>query len=249
MDIQGKVAVVTGATGGLGQVICHALAKQGASVVIGYHSSQTEAEKLLRQLQPVSKGHIIAHAPVTESDALYALADHVEVVFGQCDILVNCAGMTRFVEHSRLDMLDDELIDAILKTNIRGPIAVCRAFQKLLNQSEAAIILNISSIAAKTAMGSNIAYCASKAALDNLTVSLARALAPNIRVMSIAPGLTDTDFVKALDQNWRDQQQQLTPLGRLAEPEEIAQAVVAAIRHLTFSTGMVIPVDGGRPIF
>ncbi|MBJ9417869.1 SDR family oxidoreductase [Acinetobacter baumannii] len=248
MDIKGKVAVVTGATGGLGKIICKKLAENGANVVIGYNSSRAEAEKLIKQLHSVHLGHLVAEAPVTQSQKLYKLAEKVEQIFGRCDILINCAGITRFVEHSHLDELDDDLIDSILATNIRGPIAMTRAFQNLLNKSEEAIILNISSIAAKTAMGSNIAYCASKAALDNLTISLARALAPKIRVISVAPGLTDTDFVKALDQDWKNIQQQSTPLGRLAYPEEIAQAVIVAITHLTFTTGTVIPVDGGRPI-
>lgn len=249
MDIYGKVAVVTGATGGLGKVICQTLASNGANVVVGYNSSKSEAEKLIEQLHPVQGGHIAAQAPVTQSHQLHLLAEKVDAIFGRCDILINCAGITRYVAHADLDGLDDDLIDSILTTNIRGPIAMTRAFHPLLEKSEDAIIINISSIAAKTAMGSNIAYCASKAALDNLTVSLARAFAPKIRVISIAPGLTDTDFVKALDQNWRDLQQQSTPLGRLAYPEEVAQAVVAVIRHLTFTTGTVIPVDGGRPIY
>jgi len=97
-------------------------------------------------------------------------------------------------------------------------------------------------------MGSNIAYCASKAAVDNLTQSLARALAPQIRVVSVAPGLADTEFVQGLDSAWRDEQATRTPLGRLAMPEEVAAAVLALATHLTFTTGTVIPVDGGRPL-
>jgi len=108
--------------------------------------------------------------------------------------------------------------------------------------------VNVSSIAAVTAMGSNIAYCASKAAVDNMTKSLARALAPGIRVVSVSPGLSDTEFVKQMDQSWRDEQSQRTPLKRLALPEEVAAAVVAAVAYLTFTTGAVIPVDGGRPL-
>ncbi|MNR52112.1 3-oxoacyl-[acyl-carrier-protein] reductase FabG [compost metagenome] len=97
-------------------------------------------------------------------------------------------------------------------------------------------------------MGSNVAYCASQAALDNMTKSLARALAPAIRVVSVSPGLADTDFVKQMDRSWRDEQAGRTPLRRLAEPQEVADAVVALASHLTFTTGAVIPVDGGRPL-
>ena len=91
-------------------------------------------------------------------------------------------------------------------------------------------------------------YCASKAALDNLTLSLARALAPAIRVMSVAPGLVDTAFVQGLDVSWRNEQAARTPLGRLATPEEIGLAVLTASVGLPYSTGIVIPVDGGRPL-
>eukprot|EP00004_Rigifila_ramosa_P010576 TRINITY_DN22482_c0_g1_i1.p2 TRINITY_DN22482_c0_g1~~TRINITY_DN22482_c0_g1_i1.p2 ORF type:complete len:112 (-),score=20.09 TRINITY_DN22482_c0_g1_i1:11-307(-) len=97
-------------------------------------------------------------------------------------------------------------------------------------------------------MGSNVMYCASKAAVDNMTKSLARALAPAIRVASVSPGLSDTEFVKSMDRDWRDQQAERTPLRRLADPREVALAVVALATHLTFTTGAIIPVDGGRPL-
>jgi 3-oxoacyl-[acyl-carrier protein] reductase len=111
------------------------------------------------------------------------------------------------------------------------------------------VVINISSIAARTAMGSNIMYCASKAALDNMTQSLARALAPAVRVISVAPGLVDTEFVKSLDPQWRDAQAERTPLGRLAAPEDVAAAVVVAVRDLKFTTGCILSVDGGRPLY
>jgi len=97
-------------------------------------------------------------------------------------------------------------------------------------------------------MGSNVMYCASKAALDNITKSLARALAPAVRVVSVSPGLVDTEFVRSLDPAWRDEQEARTPLGRLAAPKEVGAAVVAVVRDLTFTSGSVIAVDGGRPL-
>lgn len=248
MKLVGRVALVTGATGSLGQYICQALAAQGASVVAGYNRSAQAAEDLLSTLPEVAHGHLACAAPVTDSQALQLLAEQIKNRFGRCDIVVNCAGTTRFVAHANLSGLDDELIDSILTTNIRGPIAVVRALQPLLEQSDDGLIINITSIAGKTAMGSNIAYCASKAALDNLTISLARALAPKIRVVSVAPGLSDTEFVKGLDQDWRNEQASATPLGRLAMPQEVAAAVIAVATQLTFTTGAIIPVDGGRPI-
>jgi len=185
---------------------------------------------------------------MTDSAILGELAAEVDRRYGRCDILVNCAGTTRFVPHDRLDELDDALIDEILATNVRGPFATVRALHSLLRRSGDALVVNISSIAATTAMGSNIMYCASKAALDNMTKSLARALAPEVRVVSVSPGLVGTEFVRKMDQAWRDEQTARTPLRRLATPQEIARAVVAMATSLTFATGAIIPIDGGRPL-
>jgi 3-oxoacyl-[acyl-carrier protein] reductase len=249
-SLAGRVAVVTGGAGGLGQAICEALAAEGASVIVGYHSSSQAAQALADAL-PRSGSltrHAALQATVTDSANLAELACRVKSGWDRCDILVNCAGTTRFVPHADLNALDDALIDQVLSTNVRGPLAAVRAFKPLLASSGAGLVVNISSIAAVTAMGSNIAYCASKAALNNMTMSLARALAPDIRVLSISPGLSDTEFVKQMDQDWRDEQAARTPLKRLALPQEIAAAVVAVATHLTFTTGVVIPVDGGRPL-
>jgi len=251
-SLQGRVAVVTGGAGGLGGAICQALAAAGCAVVVGYNSSEGPARELADRLPPAALPHAALKAPVTDGAALSALAAEVRSRYGRCDILVNCAGTTRFVAHADLDGLDDALFDQILATNVRGPFAAVRALKPLLaakrDDGATGLVVNISSIAAVTAMGSNVAYCASKAAVDNMTKSLARALAPEVRVLSVSPGLSDTEFVKALDVAWRDEQAARTPLRRLALPEEVAATVVAAATHLTFTTGAVLPVDGGRPL-
>lgn len=259
LALNGKVALVTGGAGGIGAAICAELAAQGATVVVGYHTSADKAVTLAANLPVHAPGaaplvapdvapHVALHAPVTDSAAMTALGGEIERRFGRCDILVNCAGTTSFVPHADLDALDDGLIDRILATNIRGPFAAVRALRGLLAANGDGLVVNVSSIAAVTAMGSNVMYCASKAAVDNMTKSLARALAPAIRVASVAPGLSDTDFVKSMDRRWRDEQAARTPLSRLADPREVALAVVALATHLTFTTGAVIPVDGGRPL-
>jgi 3-oxoacyl-[acyl-carrier protein] reductase len=243
------VALVTGAAGGLGEAIVRALAAAGFTLGLGYHRSASAAERL-RQDRP-GADHFALAAPVTDSAALTAMAAAIEARCGRCDVLVNCAGTTRFVAHADLEGLDDALFDSIFAVNVRGAFAAVRALRSLLERSElpgGGVVVNISSIASVIAMGSNVAYCASKAALDNMTRSLARALAPRIRVLAVAPGLVDTDFVKSLDQAWRDEQAARTPLRRLAQPQEIAAAVVAAVTQLTFTTGSIIAVDGGRPL-
>jgi len=243
------VAVITGGAGGIGVAICEALAEAGFSVVVGFHRSGDAASALAARLP--GTGHAALPAPVTDSAGLASLAEQLRARYGRADVLINCAGTTRFVAHADLDALDDALADQILATNVRGPFAAVRALLPLLKHSDlrgGAVVVNISSIAAVTAMGSNVMYCASKAALDNMSRSLARALAPAVRVLSVSPGLVDTEFVKSMDARWRDEQAARTPLGRLAAPAEVGRAVLAAVRDMTFSTGGVIAVDGGRPL-
>jgi 3-oxoacyl-[acyl-carrier protein] reductase len=243
------VALITGGTGGLGAAICAGLANAGFRMAIGYHRSAAAAAKLAASL--AGGGHFAVAAPVTDSGALKAMAAEIQQRCGRCDVLINAAGTTHFVPHADLDGLDDALFDTIFAVNVRGAFAAVRALEPLLACSTLAgggVVVNISSIAAVIAIGSNVAYCASKAALDNMTCSLARALAPRIRVVSVSPGLVDTEFVKSLDQSWRDEQAARTPLRRLALPAEVARAVVAAVTQLTFTTGAIIAVDGGRPL-
>jgi 3-oxoacyl-[acyl-carrier protein] reductase len=244
-SLDGKVALVTGATGGIGSQIVRRFAEEGASVIIGYNRSAHAADDLRASLG--GGKHLAGEAAVTDSNCLVRLANQIDATFGRLDILVNCAGVTRFVPHPDLDSLDDALVDRIFAVNVRGVIASTRAMRHLLDRS-GGLVVNISSIAGVTAMGSNIAYCASKAAVDNLTKSLARALAPKIRVVSVSPGLVDTEFVKGLDASWRDMQASRTPLGRLGTPDDVADAVLAVATHLLFATGIVMPVDGGRPL-
>lgn len=249
-SLVGRVALVTGGAGGLGRAICEALAAAGASVAVGYHRSADAARALASTLPCTVAGqrHAALTTPVTDSAALAQTADALHAQWGRCDLVVNCAGTTRFVPHGELNALDDALFDEILATNVRGPFAVVRALLPLLRASGQGLVVNVSSIAAITAMGSNVAYCASKAALDNMTRSLARALAPDVRVLSVSPGLSDTDFVQSMDRQWRDEQAARTPMRRLALPDEVGRAVLACATHLSFTTGVAIPVDGGRPL-
>ncbi len=182
------VAVVTGGAGSMGTVICGALAREGMRVVVGYNRSAEKAKALAASLP--GEGHAALAAPVTDSAALAALAAEIAKRYGVCDVLVNCAGVTRFVPHGDLDALDDALIENILATNVRGPFATVRALRPLLDKSKlpgGAVIINISSIAAVTAMGSNVIYCASKAAVDNYDqVARARARAAHSRRLHLA---------------------------------------------------------------
>lgn len=249
LPLGGRVAVVIGATGGIGAPVCRRLASVGASVVAGYRRDAVAATALASSLPSLEGNrHSAVQVDVTNPEALQRFAYEIDSRYGRVDMLVNSAGTTRFVPHEDLDSLNDQLIDEIFRTNWRGPFATIRALKPLLLKSGDALVVNISSIAGVTGMGSNVAYCASKAALNAMTLSLARALAPTVRVVSVSPGVVETRFIQALDQTWLKEQERRTPLGRLASPEEVADAVLAAATALRYSTGCIIPVDGGRPL-
>lgn len=277
MKLNGKIALVTGGAGGIGSAICQKLAEEGASVIITYNSNAEKAEKLLTDLNqsstpnPQSKilrggNHSIFHAPTTDAEKLKSLAHFIKEQYGKLDILVNNAGITTPVPHHDLEGLSDEWIDKIMQTNVRGTFAMIRACKELLEISDSkfqisedprnpkpetrnpSLVVNISSVAAITGIGSNVAYCASKAAADSMTRSLARALAPKIRVVSVSPGWVLGEYAKSFDPAYIKLQEDLTPLSRLATPEDVANTVYAVATYLTFTTGSIIPVDGGRPL-
>ena len=244
--LTGQVALVTGGGGGIGSVICRGLAAAGATLVITCRQNLARAESLAAELP--GSGHLVARALVEDSVALARLAQRIQAGPGRLDLLVNNAGITRAVPHSELDALDDALIDDIFRVNVRGAIATVRAMRPLLAADGGGLVVNISSVAGRTALGSNIAYCASKAALDNVTMSLARALAPQIRVVSVSPGWVEGEYAQRMPPALIQEQRDKTPLGRIASAEDVADAVLALATQLRFTTGAVIPVDGGRPL-
>ena len=245
-NLRGQVALVTGGGGGIGSAICRRLADAGAQLVITYNSDQGKARATANAL--AGGNHLVIGCPVDSSEAQAALAHAVAEKYGRLDILVNNAGISQAVAHEDLAGLDDELIDRIFRVNWRGAFASIRALTPLLQADDGGVIINISSIAGRTGVGSNVAYCASKAAMDVMTKSLARALAPRIRVLSVSPGWVDGDYARRMPQALVAEQKAKTPLGGIATADNVAEAVYAAVAHLRFSTGDIIPVDGGRPL-
>lgn len=244
--LAGKVALVTGGGGGIGSAICRRLATAGMFVVITYSRSKDKAEAVAAELD--GDNHLVMQTPVDDSAAQAQLAQAIADKYGTLDILVNNAGISKAVPHDDLDNLTDDLIDDIFRVNVRGALASVRAMKPLLMNDDGGLIVNISSIAARTAVGSNVAYCASKAAMDNITMSLARALAPTIRVVSVSPGWVNGEYAQRMPPEMIQEQRDLTPLGRIAEAEDVAEAIYALATQLTFTTGAIIPVDGGRPL-
>jgi 3-oxoacyl-[acyl-carrier protein] reductase len=249
-----RLVLVTGGAGEIGSAICRKFVENGFDVIATYNSNPAKAEKLLAELNQLPgtnnqfPNHSIFHAPTTDSGKVAALKQFVQEKYGKLDVLVNNAGITTPVPHHDLDGLSDEWIDKIMQTNFRGGFAMVRAFKDLLMKSEedSAVVVNISSIAGIYGIGSNVAYCASKAAVDSMTRSLARALAPKIRVVSVSPGFVEGEYTKNFDPAFLKNQMDNTPLERFANGSDVANAVFAVATQLNFSTGNIITVDGGR---
>lgn len=239
-------ALVVGGSGGIGSAIVRRLAEDGLRVRVGYTSGAERALAVVASLP--GDGHEALHVDVTDRVSLDAAAMRISELDGSLDVLVNAAGVTRHVAHDDLDALDDELIDRIFAVNWRGAFATVRALRPVLERADGAVVVNVSSVAATTGIGSNVAYCASKAALDSMTRSLARALAPRLRVVSVAPGWVEGEYAASAPQGYLDDQRAQTPLGRLARGADVAAAVSAIVHDLVLTTGAVVPVDGGRTL-
>jgi 3-oxoacyl-[acyl-carrier protein] reductase len=243
-SLAGKVAVVTGGSSGIGAASVRLLAGAGARVVVGYNKGTDRAASLIAELP--GSGHQAMYLPMENTAEIRKVAAAVEQAFGRADILVNSAGFTRMVPHSDLEALDDDLIDAVLTANVRGPFATIRAFVPLLRATGNGVIVNISSGAAESGTGSSIIYGASKAALNTMSMALARVLGPEIRVIVVAPGMVHTGFVPGRTEEMMAKAALATPLKRAIEAHDVALAVMASITHLTHTTGSIVPVDAGR---
>jgi len=242
--LTGKVVVVTGASSGIGAATARLFAEAGARVVVGYNQGVDRANTVLAALK--GSGHMATHLPLENTGRIRDVAAEVKDRYGRCDVLVNSAGFTRMVAHHDLDALDDDLIDRVLTANVRGPFATIRAFVPLLKASGDGVIVNISSGAAQSGTGSSIIYGASKAALNTMSMALARVLGPEIRVIVVAPGMVHTGFVPGRTEEMMAKAAAATPLKRAIEAEDVALAVIGCVTHLTHTTGSIISVDAGR---
>jgi 3-oxoacyl-[acyl-carrier protein] reductase len=242
--LDGDIVVITGGTGAIGSAAAQRVARLGARVVLLGRRSTDEAEPVLKTLPGV--GHLAVQASVTDSASLTAAAETVRRQLGNTSVLINCAGFTKAVPLADLDGLTDELIDDVFATNFRGTFAAIRAFAPQLKASGDGTIVNVSSIAAFTGIGSNLAYAASKAASDALSKALAKTLAPQVRVLSVSPGVVDTGFVPGRDASFNDKVGATIPLKRVGTAEDVASAIVACCTSLRYATGSIIIADGGR---
>jgi 3-oxoacyl-[acyl-carrier protein] reductase len=242
--LQGQVALVTGGGTGIGRGISLAFAREGARVAINYQKSQDKAEDTARQIRSAGGQALVLQGDVRAEADCRRLVESTVREWGRLDVLVNNAGWTRPVPHHDLAALTDEIWRTVLDTNLMGAWYCVKHAAPVMQGQGRGVIINVTSVAAFSGKGSSMAYAASKAGLESLTRSLARALGPTIRVNAIAPGLVETDFVgwpKSVFEAGRHEV--TTP--ELPTPEDCGEAALFLAAEARATTGTTILVDGG----
>lgn len=247
MELKGTVALVTGGNGGLGQRICHALAREGVNIAVMYAQSRDQAEEVARDLTSRYQINAAAFAcDITDGAAIKALVEAVTKRFGRLDILVNDAAYNKSVRYQDLDGLTDEIWDRILAVNLTGPMRLIKAVAPVMKAQGQGRIVNISSVAGLTPTGSSIAYAVAKAGLNHLTHCMAVALAPETLVNCVAPGLLEgTRATANLLPDHIERSAAGAVLKKVADKDDCADMVVTMCRTNTM-TGQTTVIDSGR---
>jgi 3-oxoacyl-[acyl-carrier protein] reductase len=250
MQEKGKVALITGGGTGIGRASTLALARQGIQVAINYSKSSKEAQETEQEAKKLEVSAMTVQADVSKDKEVQAMVKKVMDTWGRIDMLINCAGWSQRLPFADLEALTDEIWDKNLGINLKGVFYSSRAVAPIMKKQGQGTIVTIASVAGITGVGSSMAYAASKAAVISLTKSLARALAPEIRVNAIAPGLVETRWIEAWSDvnDIRQQTLQTTPLKKISTPEDIADAVCFLATGAKMVTGEIIVVDGGKII-
>lgn len=242
-----KVAIVTGSSSGIGEATARLLAKRGWAVVINYSKSKAAAEKIAKECGDA----IAVKADVADDAQCRALVKAAIDKWGRLDALVNNAGSTKFVAHNDLDGLSSDDFLGIYATNVVAPFQMCRAAAPELKKAKGAVV-NVSSLASFLGTGSCMAYAASKGALNTMSFSMARVLAPEVRVNVLAPGFVDTPWLAT---GYGDRYPKIkaayegiAPLGSVAKPEDVADAIAWLVEGASQVTGQVLYVDGGTHV-
>jgi 3-oxoacyl-[acyl-carrier protein] reductase len=247
LDLNGKVALVTGGGTGVGRAIILRLARLGAAVAVNYSKSKDEADATAKEAQGYGVRALAIQADVADESQVQRMVDQVTQRLGPVEILVNNAAFTRFTDLSDLRALSQEDWNRTFAVNVNGTLYCTRAVVPSMKAKGWGRVVNVSSVAAFTGGGSSIAYCASKAAILSLTRSFAKVLGPEITVNAVAPGLIETRWVasmKRLDE-FRESWKKDSALGKVLTPDDVAEAAVSLIANMSLVTGQTIIVDGG----
>ncbi|MBM3983761.1 MAG: SDR family oxidoreductase [Planctomycetes bacterium] len=244
MSTSRKVALVTGSATGAGRACAVRFAKLGFAVVVNYSKSEADAHETVRLVEAEGAPALLCKANVAVEAEVRAMVEAARAAFGRLDVLVNNAGTTHFVAHTDLDGLTDQVWEDIFGVNVMGTFYCTRAALPLLKAVKGNVV-NVTSVAGLTGQGSSIPYCASKAALNCMTQSLARAFGPDVRVNAVAPGPINTRWLAGREAHIAKFLEQ-APLGRAADPDDVADVVLYLATGTTLTTGQVLVVDGGR---
>jgi 3-oxoacyl-[acyl-carrier protein] reductase len=243
MNLEGKVALVTGASRGIGRAVALRLAEKGADLVVTATSLE-RAQKTADEIVAMGRKSLAVKVDVSETPDVEALYAKVNEVFGRLDILVNNAGITR---DGLLMRMKDADWDAVLDTNLKGAFACTREAVKLMGKAKGGSIVNISSVVGEMGNAGQANYCASKAGLIGFTKAVAREYAKrNITVNAVTPGFIETDMTDALSASVKEEMLKQIPAGRFGKPEDIANAVLFLVSGMgAYITGHVLSVNGG----
>ncbi|MEK3883215.1 SDR family NAD(P)-dependent oxidoreductase [Paenibacillus sp. PL2-23] len=246
MDVKNKVALVTGGGTGIGRATSIALAKRGAIVAVNYSRSQVEAEETVQQILNAGGRAIAMQGDVSREEQMRFMVQLLVQAYGTVDLLVNNASITSHIPIEDLKSISGDMWDTLFDVNVKGMFYCARAVAPYMKENRQGAIVNLGSIAGLTGLGSSLPYAVSKAAVHGLTKSLARALAPYIRVNCIVPGAVATRWWAGKE----EQMKQLAPrllLRRIAEAEDIAQMICATLEQESM-TGQIITVDSGQTL-
>lgn len=242
--MQTKAALITGSATGVGRACAVRFARLGFAVVVNYSKSEADAHETADLARACGVPVLVYKATVGDDGQVREMVARARAEFGGLDVLVNNAGTTHFVDHADLDGLSDAVWDDIFQVNVKGAFYCTRAAMPLLKARKGSVV-NVTSVAGLTGQGSSIPYCASKAALNCMTQSLARAFGPDVRVNAVAPGPIKTRWLAGREAHV-EKFLELAPLKRAADPDDIADAVIYLATGTTLTTGQVLVVDGGR---
>ncbi|MEK4350112.1 SDR family NAD(P)-dependent oxidoreductase [Paenibacillus sp. FSL R5-0475] len=246
MDLNNKVALVTGGGTGIGKAVSLELARRGALVAVNYSRSEAEANETVNTIMNQGGQAIAVKADVSKDQEVRSMVHSIIQHFGTVDLLVNNASITKHIALGDLEKATEEVWDELYDVNVKGMFFCARAVAPYMNMSGSGTIVNLGSIAGQTGLGSSLPYAVSKAAVHGLTKSLAHALAPTIRVNCVAPGAVATRWWSGRE----EQMHKLAPnllLQRISSTEDIAQFVCATLEQEAM-TGQIITVDSGQTL-